>query len=255
MIATLGLDSYATASIMILVITALVAGLARGFSGFGAALIFMPIASAFISAQIAAQLLLLVDIFTTAPMIPGALRYADRREVALMVAGSLIGVPLGTWALAVLNPLAVRWMIIAMIVPMLALLMSGWRYPGWATAPVTTFIGCISGFFNGMAQVGGPPLVLYWLRDAGKIVTMRASIILLFAISSVITAASYFAGGLFSRAILGLVVAIGPAYGIGLWLGSHMFGLASETAFRRICYALIAMAALVSLPVFDGLLR
>ena len=58
---------------------------------------------------------------------------------------------------------------------------------------------------------------------------------------------------LLSYAILGLAVAIGPAYGIGLWLGSHMFGLASEATFRRICYALIAIAALVSLPVFDGL--
>jgi hypothetical protein len=44
-------------------------------------------------------------------------------------------------------------------------------------------------------------------------------------------------------------------FGIGLWLGSRMFGLASEETFRRICYALIALAALVSLPLFDGWLR
>jgi uncharacterized protein len=36
------------------------------------------------------------------------------------------------------------------------------------------------------------------------------------------------------------------------WLGSHMSWLASEETFRRICYAL---AALVSLPLFDGMLR
>ena len=240
---------------MILIVTAFIAGLARGFSGFGSALIFMPVASAFLTAQVASPVLLLVDLVTTLPLIPGALYYADRREVAWMALGTLIGVPLGTWALAIMNPLAVRWMIIALIVPMLALLMSGWRYPGRTTTVVTTFVGGLSGFFNGVAQVGGPPLVLYWLRDAGKAITMRASVILLFAISNLISIPSYFAGGLWSRTIVGLAVAIGPVYGIGLWLGSHAFRFASEATFRRICYVLIAIAALVSLPVFDDLLR
>ena len=34
-----------------------------------------------------------------------------------------------------------------------------------------------------------------------------------------------------------------------------LFGLASEATFRRVCYAMIAAAAFVSLPIFDGLLR
>jgi uncharacterized membrane protein YfcA len=253
MMAALGLESYTIASIIFLAATAFVGGLARGFSGFGAALIFMPIASAFMSAQIASPMLLIVDMVATAPLIPGALRRADRREVIVMAAGSLAGVPLGTWALTAMSPVAVRWMIVALIAPMLALMMSGWRYPGRTTATVTLCVGGISGFFGGVAQVGGPPVVLYWLRDAGKAITTRANIILFFAITSVITTISYLAGGLLSRAILGLAVAIGPAFGIGLWLGSHMFGLASEATFRRICYALIALAALISLPVFDGL--
>ena len=60
-----------------------------------------------------------------------------------------------------------------------------------------------------LAKVGGPPVVLYWLRDAGKAVTTRANIILFFAITGVITAISYLASGLLSYAILGLAVAIG----------------------------------------------
>jgi hypothetical protein len=55
--------------------------------------------------------------------------------------------------------------------------------------------------------------------------------------------------------VIGLALIAGPAFGIGLWIGSHMFGLASEATFRRVCYAMIAAAAFVSLPIFDGLLR
>ena len=44
-----------------------------------------------------------------------------------------------------------------------------------------------------------------------------------------------------------------PLFGLGLWLGSKLFGKASEELFRSICYALIAVSALISLPLFDGI--
>ena len=132
--------------------------------------------------------------------------------------------------------------------------------PGWASVPglvtnTTPAVGAVAGFFNGVAQVGGPPIVLYWLRDATAARIVRANIIVFFAASSIFTIVSYLIGGVLTTAVIGLVVLTGPAFGIGLWLGSHMFWLASEETFRRICYALIALAALVSLPLFDGWLR
>jgi hypothetical protein len=50
-------------------------------------------------------------------------------------------------------------------------------------------------------------------------------------------------------------VIVGPVFGVGLWIGAHMFGIASETSFRRICYGMIGASALLSLPLFDGWLR
>jgi hypothetical protein len=98
-------------------------------------------------------------------------------------------------------------------------------------------------------------VVLYWLRDATAAAVTRASLILYFAVSDVIILASYLWGGLFTRTVIGLALAAGPVFGVGLWIGSHMFGLASDTTFRRVCYALIAASALIGLPLFDGLLR
>ena len=254
-ISALGLEDYRSASLAYILIAAFVAGLARGFSGFGSALIFIPLASSIIGAKLASPLLLVIDFIAAAPLIPNGWRQADRRDVGTMLLGSLIGVPIGAWALTQMDGLAVRWMIVALIVPMLALLMSGWRYRGAPTAILTAAVGAIAGFFNGVAQVGGPPIVLYWLRDSTAARVVRANIIVFFAASSVFTTISYLIGGVLTTAVVGLVVLTGPAFGIGLWLGSHMFGFASEETFRRICYALIALAALMSLPVFDGVLR
>jgi len=255
MMSALGFESYTAASMFFLAGSAFVAGLARGFSGFGSALIFIPLASSIIGAKLASPLLLVIDFVAAAPLIPNGWRHADRRDVGTMLLGSLIGVPIGAWALTQMDGLAVRWMIVALIVPMLALLMSGWRYRGTPTMAVTAAVGAIAGFFNGVAQVGGPPIVLYWLRDTTAARIVRANIIIYFAAASILTTISYLIGGVLTTAVIGLAVLTGPAFGVGLWLGSQMFGLASEQTFRRACYALIALAALVSLPVFDGVLR
>lgn len=238
-----------------IVAIALIAGLARGFSGFGAALIFVPLASSVIGPKVAAPLLLVVDGVMAGGFVPGAWRLADKTNVFVMALGALVGVPLGTYALAHLDPLTIRWSIIAVVVALLLLLMSGWRYHGRPRAYFTVAVGTISGIFSGAAQVGGPPVVAYWLGGAISGNTVRANIILYFAVSSAITAASYLWGGLITVPIVAMAAVAAPAYGAGLWLGAHIFGIASEQTFRRLCFGLIALSALIGLPILDGVLR
>jgi uncharacterized membrane protein YfcA len=244
-----------TATLTLLLAVTLAASLARGFSGFGAALIFIPLASALLGPKVAVPLLLVADGVMTAGMIPGAFRKADRREVLTMSIGALIGVPSGTWLLTTLDPLALRWGIVALATLMLALLLSGWRYTGRPKPPLTVLVGLISGFFSGAAQVGGPPVVAYWLGGTIPAATVRANIVFYFAITTALGAIGYVWGGLITPHILLLALIIAPVYGFGTWSGSRMFGLASDRTFRRICLTMIALATLVSMPVLDGFLR
>jgi uncharacterized membrane protein YfcA len=231
---------------------ALLAGLARGFSGFGSALIFIPLASATLGPRLAAPLLMLVDNLTTFPLIPTAWRRADRGEVASLVAGALVGAPLGTWLLLHLDAETLRWGMCVLAIAMLALLASGWRYHGRPALPLSLAVGAASGLLSGAAQMGGPPVVAYWLGGAIPAARVRANIMLFFAASGVISAVTYLVSGLLTPAVLLLTVLVAPAYALGIWGGSHLFGLASEASFRRACFVLIALAALLGLPVWEG---
>lgn len=243
-------------SLAFLLACAFLAGLARGFSGFGAALIFVPLASTTLGPQMAAPLLLLIDGVMSLGLIPNAWRKAERREVAIMAIGALLGVPIGTWLLAHSDPTAIRWGISVLCLSLLGLLISGWRYRNRPAPTLTAGVGAVAGFFSGVAQVGGPPVVAYCLGRAAKApAAVRADIVIYFAFSTVLTAITYVAGGLLGATVLALGLLTGPAYGIGLFTGARLFGLASETAFRRLCYGLIGAATLLSLPVFDGVLR
>ena len=109
---------------------AFVSGTARGFSGFGSALIFMPLASSMAAPRLVAALLLIIDFVAAAPLVPNAWKQADRKATAVMVSGALIGVPIGTYFLSRLEPVTTRWIISAFVFALLMLLLSGWRYHG-----------------------------------------------------------------------------------------------------------------------------
>src|SRR4051812_9704686 len=142
---------------MALCAVAFIAGTARGFSGFGAALIFMPLASSLAAPKLVAALLLVIDFVAAAPLLPDAWRKADRKATAVIVLGALVGVPIGTYFLSVLEPVTTRWIISCFVAALLLLLLSGWRYRGKDHAWLSVGIGGLSGFCSGLAQTGGAP--------------------------------------------------------------------------------------------------
>lgn len=244
------LDSFSPTTLLLTVLVAGVAGLARGFSGFGAALIFMPAGSALVTPAVAAPVLLLADGILSMGFLPLAWKLARRKDVALMAAGAVLGVPLGTLVLNHADPLVLRWMIAGLAFSMLLLLASGWRYHGVPRPGVTTLVGCVSGVFGGLAQLSGPPVVAYWLSGKETHGTMRASIILFFGATTLFTFVSYLAAGIITAQSLWLAALVAPAYAVGLFVGSRAFGLASPEVFRRLSLLLIALSVATSLPLW-----
>jgi uncharacterized protein len=234
---------------------AFVSGTARGFSGFGSALIFMPLASSIAAPKLVAALLLIIDFVAAAPLLPNAWKQADRKATAVMVAGALIGVPIGTYFLTRLEPVTTRWIISCFVTALLVLLLSGWRYRGKEHASISVGVGSLAGFCSGLAQTGGPPIVGYWLGRPIPSVIARANILLFFGASDFFSAVAYAVSGLINTDAILFALVVGPVYAVGVWFGASLFGRASETLFRAICYALIAAAVIIGLPALDGMLR
>ncbi|WP_454623683.1 sulfite exporter TauE/SafE family protein [Bradyrhizobium cenepequi] len=234
---------------------AFVSGTARGFSGFGSALIFMPLASSIAAPRLVAALLLIIDFVAAAPLLPNAWQKADRSATAVMVLGALVGVPIGTYFLSVLDPVTTRWIISGFVAALMVLLLSGWRYRGKDHAALSIGIGGLSGFCSGLAQTGGPPIVGYWLGRPIVSGIARANIVLFFGASDFFSVVSYLFTGLITTDSVKFSLVVGPVYAIGVWFGASLFGKASERVFRAICYALIAAAVIVGLPALDGVLR
>ena len=77
-------SEVSAAAAVAICVFAFIAGTSRGFSGFGAALIFMPLASSVASPRFVAALLLIIDFVAAAPLLPNAWEKADRKATAVI---------------------------------------------------------------------------------------------------------------------------------------------------------------------------
>lgn len=237
------------------VAVAATAGLVRGFSGFGGALIYMPLVAAIYEPRIAAVTLLLTDFFSSTPFALFELRRCVWREVLPISIAMALTVPLGTWMLTVLDPIILRWAIAFLVLGLVAVMMSGWRYKGPSTLPITTGIGMFAGISGGATQIAGPPVILYWLSVSKNAATLRANLMVFFVFCGATLVAAYGMQGLFDKRSVALALVLGVPYVLGVALGSRFFRGTSDRVYRIVAYAIMMLAAVMSLPVLDGLFR
>ena len=235
---------------------AALAGVTRGFSGFGGAMVYMPLIAAIYDPRIAAVTILLVDFVSATPFAIPEVRRCTWREVTPLSVAMAVGLPIGTWLLLVLDPIVLRWCIAAVVLSLVPVLASGWRYHGAPRLPITIGVGLIPGVSAGAVLIAGPPVILYWL-GGGNFGQDRAR-----QSDGVLHDLRRAAGrDLRLRQIcstarpLALSVLLGIPFFIGMGLGSRFFHGASDRLYRIIAYGIIALAALVSLPVLDKILR
>ena len=234
-----------------LLLTAALAGAVRGFTGFGTALVFIPIASSIVPPWQAVILLYIIDSVTTLPLVPGALRKCTWREVAPLCIGATITVPIGAYFLLSIDPTALRWALAALALGAVGLLASGWRYHAEPGRLVSAMVGGASGLLGGLCSFWGPPIAIFWLGGQSRKEVVRANIIVFLAAMSCVAGLNYAAHGLFHADVVVLALLLMPVYGCTVWVGTKLFPHVSETGFRRIAYAIITGAAVSSLPAFD----
>jgi uncharacterized membrane protein YfcA len=231
------------------------AGLVRGFSGFGGAMIYVPLIAAIYEPRVAAVTLLLVDFLSSTPFAIPEFRRCTWREVLPISAAMAAAVPLGTWALIALDPAILRWGIALLVLSLVPVLASGWRYRGEPRLPITLGVGLFAGACAGAAQIAGPPVIVYWLSRGNPAITLRANLMVFFFFCGVVLIAAYATQSLFTARMTSLALLLGVPYLLGVGAGSRMFRGASDRSYRRIAYAIITLAALLSLPLLDPILR
>jgi len=242
-------------TLIAVLVAATIAGLVRGFSGFGAALIFMPVASAAIDPRLAAASFLVLDAVLTLPMLWGAVRTCHWTTVLPAAIAAMATIPIGAAILDQADPVTLRWSLSVLVLILLALLVSGQRYSGPPHRLASIGVGGVAGVLSGIGQVAGPPVIAFWVAGPFAPPIIRANLVTFFAITSISSFAAYAWNGFFTAETLKVIAAFAPVYALALFIGTRLFGKAPDRYYRRIAYAVIALAAITSMPALDAILR
>ncbi len=233
-----------------LILAASLAGLVRGFTGFGTALVFMPVAGAVVPPFWALVVLVVMDSIGPLPNLPRALRDGSPREVARVMGGVIVGLPMGVWLLDRLPVTVFQWAVSVLALALVAILLCGWRYRGPHGPVVSGAAGWVSGFLGGSTGLGGPPVVLYYMASGLPAVQLRGNFLLFFVgINAAFLVTLAVMGHLaLAAAVLGLVLV--PPFLLANILGAAMFRPEREALYRGVAFGIITLAALSGMPVW-----
>ena len=226
---------------------ALLAGLVRGFSGFGSGMILTPALSALYGPAAGVPIALVLEVLVTVPLLPQSVRLVEWRRISLLSLAAFIALPAGVWLLLHLPARLMRIAISAVILGFVAILAFGWRYRGRPLLVATLATGAVSGLLNGASAMGGPPVVFYYLSGSDPALRIRASFIVYFALIDIVALLILWLSGGLDLTVLVRAALLTPLLLLAAWAGARFFRRAGEAFYRRIALTILALIALASL--------
>lgn len=235
-----------------LVAAVFVAGLVRGFAGFGSAMIIMPVASSVLEPVQAVIFLVAAELMGPLPNLRSALQVGKPREVGKLMIGAVVALPVGVWCLTIIDPQIFGWFISGAVLFLLVLLMTGWRYAGVMTNPLVVGTGALGGFMTGFSGIPGPPVIMLYMASRLPIAIIRANFLLYLLAIDLALFPLLWATGLMVWPAFFLGLLIGIPNLIANVIGARMFDPQAERLFRTVAYIVIAASAILGLPLWKG---
>ncbi len=227
------------------------AGIVRGFTGFGTALIFVPVAAQYLPMVEVIPVIMLTGLVTATALMPTAWRAADKPEVAVLVAAVAVTAPFGLWLMSVTEALTLRWIVTGVVLLTLAAVVTGWRWHGRLGWGGRLGIGGASGVIGGMTGLTGPVVITFYLANARSAQAVRANTILFLASCDIVIIASLAVSGQVAERALWLAPILSAPYLVTALIGQALFDPAYETLYRRIAYGVVFLAVISGLPLLD----
>jgi len=232
-------------------LSAFLAGLVRGFTGFGSAMIFLPVAGFFLSPISALTVLTVMDFFGPIILLRNALKDARRNDLIKLLLPMALMLPVAIWLLSYTDSKVFRYLISGLAICLVLCLIFGLQFKGKVTTRMLVGIGAFSGLTGGFLGMPGPPVILFYLAGPYQAAVVRANTLLfLFSFDVLfISIISIFGFVEMEAVFLGLAMVV-PIVA-GNLVGAKLFSPGKERIYRFAAFCIIAFSAINGLPFLD----
>ncbi len=219
------------------------AGVVRGITGFGGAMVMTPPLALLFGPRFAIPVVLLLESLAAMPMLLHVHHLVRWRAIGPLLAAACAMVPVGGYILVTADPLTLRRAIALIVITFSMLLLRGWRHHGRHGLATSVGIGALSGGMIGATGIGGPPVVLYLLSGPDRIEVTRANLTVYVVGTAIAAIVMLRWRGILELPALLAGVALTPGYYAGVVLGGRLFPRFSDTRFRQFTLLLLMLVS------------
>ena len=245
-------SAWTTPGLFWLIAATFVAGLVRGFAGFGTSLIYLPVATQILSPVWAVITVVIFDIFGPMMIAPKAVKEVHLPDLRRLMVGLLVGLPIGLALLFSVAPEVFRYIVSIVSLILLVILIAGVRYQGPMSPTVVTGAGVFGGMLGGASGIPGPPVILLYMASGLPAAVVRATTTLYLLGFDIVLMGMMLVMGRIELAPLWIGVLLAAPNALGNLAGAAIFKPGYEGLYRGVAYAIIAASGLSGLPIWDG---
>src|SRR3989344_35056 len=234
---------------MDLIIFSLIMGFAsflQALTGFGIALIVVPISLLILDKTIVVVALVIVSIVLNGFLIKQIKIAPDKQLLYPLIISSAFGIPLGIWILSV-----VPINIMKIIVSILSIIFSIIFYKTKIILPKTKILGIVIGWLSGILQtsigMSGPPVVLLLSNFYKNKDDLRKNLVSFFFFMNIIALLFFLLSStkIYKGILYGIYVL--PMVLIGAYIGNKIVKHVPQNIFRLLTFALVGLTGLYTL--------
>jgi uncharacterized membrane protein YfcA len=218
----------------------------QAISGFGFALIAVPLLSLFIDPQMSVVLATVVGAFSSTFQAITDRRYAQKKLVQRLAVTAYIGMPFGLIVFLVVSESVLRFIVGVVVLIAAVALMRGF-YISHTNKKIDWIMGWTSGVLATSTSTNGPPLV--FLLQAKKLSpeSFRASINVVFSLTSFGAILLFAVSGNITTEDFGGIAVSVPMLLLGLAIGFKVRSRINAEQFRVLVFVLLVVSALSAL--------
>ena len=221
------------------------AAVTQSLTGFGFALVMVPLLSLVWDVKSAVAASTVLGAVTLLPLLFEARRHVRLRAAAALFAGSLLGIPLGLLILERTDPEVLKILVgfVVIAASILAYRVREVRSMRPGVAPAVA-AGAVSGVVGGSTSMGGPPAIFYLLGTEGNLRAFRGTLLAFFLPNALVRIAGLAALGRVTPDVLRFSAIALPAMAIGLLAGAWLRYRVREETFRLLVLLVLILTSI-----------
>jgi len=227
--------------------TVFIASIIRGFNGFGFSATCISGFSFILPAIEIVPIILLLEVLISIFMAPYIWSKIDWKFVFKVLAGIVIGSPIGLYLLKYLSSEITHLTVCLIIIFFSILLMKGYANQKINNNSSKIFTGVVSGTLNGLTTLGGMPVALFLLTVSIQPAIIRGSLAALFFLTDIYAFALSFFVGIVEMTTIYRTLPLIIILPIGVYIGDKFFVKSKEATYRKVVFYFLIMISIIGI--------